>query len=145
MTKAKKPDAWTTDISDAFEVARELLREPGAFPDDFVILPSDAAEVARITTPERLRILQKLVESGGYRSVDELANDLHRHQSRVSRDLSALQKTGVVRTRREGQRTRIEATAPRVVISLRDLAVRPAPTTTKPARKAPKRRAARPQ
>lgn len=142
MTKTTPKDAWTTDVGDAFEIAREMLHEPGAFPDEFIVLSADAEEIARITTPERLRILQKLVESGGYRSVDDLARDLHRHQSRVSRDLSALQKTGVVQTRREGQRTHIEATAPRVVINLRDLAIRPPRKTKKRPAKRAKRRAA---
>lgn len=125
MSRTKpKGDRWAKEIEDAFDVARQVLEEPGAFPDRFVVLPADAEEIARITTPERLRLLQKLTEKGGYPSVDDLAHDLRRHQSRVSRDLSALEKTGIVRTRREGAKTRIEATSSRVMINLRDLSVR---------------------
>ena len=141
MTKPTPKKAWNTDISDAFEIAHELLAEPGSFPDEFLVLSSDATEIARVTTPERLRILQTLVETGGYSSVDTLAQALHRHQSRVSRDLTALQKSGIIRMRRDGQRMRIEATASRVVINLRDLEIRPTRKIVKRARKTTKHRA----
>jgi DNA-binding transcriptional ArsR family regulator len=96
-------------IGHAFEMARQIVREPGRYPDRFVVIPLDPAIIGHVLSNERIRLLQVLREHGSFESVNELAQALDRDQSRVSRDLASLVELGLAHTRRHGKAKRVEA------------------------------------
>jgi DNA-binding transcriptional ArsR family regulator len=96
-------------ITHAFEMAREIVWKPERYPDRFIVIPLDPSIVGRILSPERLRLLHTLRTRGSFDSINELADVLHRDQSRVSRDLDLLVDAGLARTMRHGKAKRVEA------------------------------------
>lgn len=107
----------TKHIDHAFEIARDLVRQPDRYPDRFVVIPLDPAIVGRILSPERIRLLHTLREHGSFESINDLANALDRDQSRVSRDLEPLIAAGLARTTRHGKSKRVEAEERDVVLA----------------------------
>lgn len=105
-SKAPTPEE---NIDAAFDLARAILANPDAYPDDFIVLPLDPDLIAKVLSPERIRLLHELRSDGPYDSVNDLAEALGRDQSRVSRDVAGLAEMGLVKTERDGKSKRVSA------------------------------------
>ncbi len=76
--------------------ARALDSGSAALPENSITF-SSAQEMSQVVTPLRIALLEALTVSGS-RSVTLLAKDLHRTRNAVLRDISALEKLGIVET-----------------------------------------------
>ena len=93
----------------AYSLARAVARNPGLFPDSFIALPLVSPAVQRLVSSERLWLLRKLREQGGFESVSKLAVALRRDQGVVSRDIEILAEAALVVVDRHGKRDRVTA------------------------------------
>jgi predicted transcriptional regulator len=83
-----------------------MLEYPDRFPDKAVVFLWLDAELSSIFTKERMRLLRK-VKTKAYNSVSQLAADLKRDVSMVSKDVKVLEKYGLIRLERQGNRVKI--------------------------------------
>src|SRR6266487_4852826 len=104
-------------IDAAFEFIGRVMERPDRFPDEAVLFLMDPAEVASVITKERLRILGKLEEED-YPSIVALADALGRDVSRVRKDLLSLERLGLVKLSKSGNRIRARPTATGIYIPL---------------------------
>ncbi len=104
-------------IDVAFEFVGRVVERPDRFPDEAVLFLMDPAEVASVITKERLRILGKLEEED-YPSLVALADALGRDVSRVRKDLLSLERLGLVKLSKSGNRIRARPTATGIYIPL---------------------------
>lgn len=84
-----------------FRRAREHARALDAgerLPGEIVIAFEDPADMMKMLTSERMRLLASLRESGETR-ISELAERLGRDKRAVSRDVNAMREHGLVRTK----------------------------------------------
>lgn len=77
-------------------------------PEDFTIMRLDYDLFTTILTRERVRLVNHLREYGPYETLQELADDLGRDKTAISRDLSYLEAT-LVKVEKVGRRKRIWA------------------------------------
>jgi predicted transcriptional regulator len=96
------------NIKRAFELTRRVAAQPDIFPDRFIAIPLDP-ELTSVLSRERIRLLNLLREKGSFDSVNQLAKELGREQSRVSRDLAELVHFGLIEIEREGKSKVIRA------------------------------------
>ena len=108
-----RPPKRRTD--DTWFMNRDMIEDPGSYPDDFLALPLDPDEISGLLTPERMRILRHLRDRKAVYSVSELAEVLGRDVSRVSRDLKELSEWGLVELTRNGKAKEVRRTA-RVIV-----------------------------
>ncbi len=104
-------------IRHAFELAREIARDPDAYPRRFVVVPLDPSILKGILSDERVRMLRTIREAGPFESVNALAAALGRDQSRVSRDLRRLVDAGLVLTERHGKAKRVLASDREILLA----------------------------
>lgn len=104
-------------IDTAFAFLERVANRPDRFPDEAVLFLMDPGEVASAVTRERLRILREL-EARDHPSVMALARALGRDVSRVRKDLLMLERLGLVRLSRSGNRLRATASATGIYIPL---------------------------
>jgi predicted transcriptional regulator len=86
-----------------------LLKDPSAYPERFTVLPLDPEIIYKVFTPERIRLLRVLREEGPFDSVQALANRVGRDESRVSRDLSYMEPSRLVKLKRHGKAKKVSA------------------------------------
>lgn len=104
-------------IDTAFGFLERVLSRPDRFPDEAVLFLMDPGQVASAVTRERLRLLREL-EARDHPSVTALARALGRNVSRVRKDLLMLERLGLVRLSRSGNRVRAAASATGIYIPL---------------------------
>ena len=96
----------------SYETPAEGARRSTAAPP---LLPALALEAAArrfktLSSPSRLRVLNALM--AGPRSIGDLAEQSGLEQSNLSRHVAALEQSGCVRRRREGQHVMVEIVDP---------------------------------
>lgn len=106
--KARSPTP-EENIDQAFDMMRDIIARPEAYPDEFIVLPLDPDIISKVLSPERIRLLHELRAQGPFSSVNELADCLGRDQSRVSRDVADLVEMGLVKSERDGKSKRVSA------------------------------------
>ena len=106
-------------VDEAFAVVRQTLADPHAFPDNAVIIPIHSLidDPRSPLSRERLRLLDMVRTEGPFASITLLAHALHRPRTRVGDDVGLLRAAGLLRTRRCGRDSHIEATQRIVVLA----------------------------
>lgn len=107
----------TRNIRRAFALVEDVIAHPEAYPEKFIAIPLDDEVLSRLLSRERLRLLRVLRDEGPFDSVNALAAELGRAQSRVSRDLADLQVAGLVSVERRGKSKRVRATDRPIVLA----------------------------
>jgi len=102
------------DGAKAFDFIMKVVRNPDAYPRDFIAL--QRGHVARILTGERARLLDLLESHGPFSEMRMLAAALHRAPSAIARDVHYLEGFGLVERRREGKRFVVTATKKPVLL-----------------------------
>lgn len=110
-------DEIEEDLEQAFSLARQLVEDPDAFPNEFVTFHLGDEIVLRILTEERLRLLRLLREEGPFESIADLARALDRDPSRVSRDLKWLSEARLVRLEKHGRSKTVESTGRKIILA----------------------------
>lgn len=105
-----------TDIRTATDFIRAVVKDPAAYPDNFISLPMDPELIATVLSRERTRLVQYLQQHGPQNSVHRLADALHRNYASVSRDLGVLVDLGLVATQKRGKQKEIQATGRPILI-----------------------------
>lgn len=102
--------------TDPVALLDQILADPDAFPDDFVVVPRDARILPRLFGRACIRILDEL-ESGPAAGVGELAQRIGRDRTALSKDVHFLADWGLVRLVPRGRHVAVEATARRVLVT----------------------------
>jgi predicted transcriptional regulator len=92
----------TSTTEEFFDRLRDRARklDKGELPRPGITITfEDPAEMLQVLTAERVRLLHMVKE--GPQRVSALATELHRHVRAVSRDVSLLERAGLLRTRYE--------------------------------------------
>lgn len=84
----------------------QVLEDPDSFPDRAVVFLWSDEELGSLFTRERLKLLRKVKERA-YNSITELAYELERDVSVVSKDLRLLEEYGLIRMEKHGTRVKI--------------------------------------
>lgn len=85
-----------------------LMKHLDSLPSEFTVMRLDHDLIASILTRERIRLINHLRKHGPYESLQELADDLGRDKTAVSRDLHHLEDS-LVKVEKTGRRKRIWA------------------------------------
>lgn len=104
------------NIRSATDFIRAVVKDPAAYPDNFISLPMDPELIATVLSRERTRLVQYLQQHGPQNSVHRLADALHRNYASVSRDLGVLVDLGLVSTEKRGKAKEIQATGRPILI-----------------------------
>ncbi|MHB8584813.1 MAG: HVO_A0114 family putative DNA-binding protein [Thermoplasmatota archaeon] len=86
-----------------------MIEKPDAYREQFIALPMDPELLARIFTPQRIRLFNEVRSAGGFESLNALAEALGRPQNRVSRDVGDLSDAGLINVERHGKSKRIHS------------------------------------
>lgn len=105
------------NLDRAFELAREVIEDPEAFPDEFVTLPLDEELVLHVLTRERLHLLRTVRDSGPFDSITQLADTVDRDPSRVGRDLTWLVEAGLIRLVQHGRAKQVQGTGRKILLT----------------------------
>ena len=116
MRKIPKEEK-TLRFRKAGQLIDEMLDYPDRFPDKAVVFLWSDAELSSIFTKERMRLLRK-VKTKAYTSISQLAADLKRDVSMVSKDVKVLEEYGLIKLERQGNRVRIFSDAQGIYIPL---------------------------
>jgi predicted transcriptional regulator len=92
----------------------KALDMPEVFPEEVVFLPLTDEEWKSVFTERRIELVKTIIEKKP-KSVNELVKLLKRHQEAVSRDLSYLERIGVVRIEKKGK-NRIPSTNKKLIV-----------------------------
>jgi len=98
--KTDELTVWTGGTDDFFRKIRERAKKLDSgetLPAEITISFEDPAELLRILSSERLRLLKQI--KGAAVQVSALALGLERDVRAVSRDIALLEKAGLLRTR----------------------------------------------
>lgn len=103
-------------IREAFQHAEHVVELWDRYPDEFVVIPATSPLARRLFSRQRQRIIELVRTHGPFDSVEELAHELDRDPTRVSRDLESLTEAGLLHTVRRGKRKRVEPSFRPVII-----------------------------
>lgn len=100
--------------------AREAFEHPNpSTAGTHTVYVKDAEQIQKILSPERINLLVRMLAYGKKdRSISEIATELNRKQEAISRDLTILEKNGLIIKTRVGQRVRPEAVYSTITIEL---------------------------
>lgn len=100
----------------AREVTRDVIENPEAYPEEFVVLPLESEGVSRLLTGERARILRTLRDEGSFESITDLARALDRDPTRVGRDLDLLENHRLVELEEDGRSKRVSRSGRAILV-----------------------------
>lgn len=109
-------DDAAREIHEAFHLLRKDAKAPSRghdvlyLPADALLGPDNPLSRARVTLWLAVR------DHGGFDSLDALADALHRDKTHVSRDVSLLERFGLVKTVRSGRHRAVRSAAQAIEI-----------------------------
>jgi predicted transcriptional regulator len=112
-------DEFKTIPQYKWDAAKELIREQYNNPNgkDQTILVLGEDEIQAIASKERLRII-KFLQSNRSSCIQDITNELGRDPAAVSRDISILEKIGIIKKVREGKTVKIIPCADMIILPI---------------------------
>jgi len=102
-----------------WDEVKEIINKQWKFPDnkDRTILVLDENDLQAISSKERLKIVY-LLRRKKFNNIQEIIKELGRDPAAVSRDISILERIGIVKKIREGKTVRIVPSADMVILPI---------------------------